>query len=98
MASPGGIIYAIGAVGTSYVKIGSTRTAVEKRLKALQIGQPFPLQTLAAVAVESDLSRIEHQVHKFLAEERRRGEWFDAPIDAVFLEKLDVHFISPSRA
>lgn len=89
----GGYIYAIGAVGTSYVKIGSTRTAVENRLKALQIGQPFPLQTLAAVAVETNLSRIEHQVHKFLAEERRRGEWFDTPMDAVSLEALVVRAV-----
>jgi DNA-binding XRE family transcriptional regulator len=84
----GGYIYAIGAVGTSYVKIGSTRTAVEKRLKTLQTGQPFPLQTLATIAVENNLRRIERQIHMFLTEKRQHGEWFDIPMDAARLEEL----------
>jgi DNA-binding transcriptional regulator YiaG len=37
--------------------------------------------------------RIEHQVHKFLAEERRRGEWFDTPMDAVSLAELVVRAV-----
>jgi hypothetical protein len=43
MPSPGGTIYAIGAVGTSWVKIGRTTGPVMKRLQTLQTGQPFPL-------------------------------------------------------
>jgi DNA-binding XRE family transcriptional regulator len=84
----GGFIYAIGAVGTTYVKIGSTRTDVHTRLKALQIGQPFPLHTVATVAVAMHLRRIEKQIHAFLAEEHQRGEWFDVAMDAEQLTAL----------
>lgn len=73
MPKLGGVIYALGAVGTSLVKIGSTRTAVEKRRKQLQTGQPFALEVLATVAVETHLARIEKQVHAFLEAERLAG-------------------------
>jgi transcriptional regulator with XRE-family HTH domain len=94
MSSPGGTIYAIGAMGTSYVKIGSTRTAVERRLKVLQTGQPFPLQVLASVPVEQDLHRIEKQVRALLEAERRRGAWFDIPMDTPTLEALIVRAVA----
>jgi DNA-binding XRE family transcriptional regulator len=93
MPKSGGTIYAIGAVGTSWVKIGSTRTAVEKRLQTLQVGLPFDLQAVAAIPVDTDLLRIEKRVHTFLADERRRGEWFDTPMDAKRLEALVVRAI-----
>ena len=88
MSKPGGYIYAIGAVGTSYVKIGRTTGPVLQRLQTLQTGQPFPLQVLASVPVETDAHRIEKQVHTFLEAERRRGEWFDVPMDMATLEAL----------
>jgi hypothetical protein len=93
MSNPGGTIYAIGAVGTSYVKIGSTRPSVERRMRALQTAQPFSLQVLATVPVEEDLHRIEKQVHAFLATEGRRGEWFNLDIDMGQLEALIVRAI-----
>jgi DNA-binding XRE family transcriptional regulator len=93
MPKPGGTIYAIGAVGTSWVKIGCTMTAVEKRRKTLQTGQPFPLHVLAAVTVAADVVRIEKRVHAFLIEEQRRGEWFDVPMDTATLEALIVRAV-----
>ena len=78
--TPGGILYAIGAPGTPYVKIGRTRTPVEKRLGSLQSGYPAPLQVFAAVAIPENLSTIEAYVHAFLHKERRRGEWFEVEI------------------
>jgi hypothetical protein len=42
MPKPGGIIYAIGAVGTPWVKIGSTRTNVEERRKLRASGPARP--------------------------------------------------------
>jgi hypothetical protein len=93
MPKPGGTIYAIGAVGTSWVKIGSTTGAVMQRLKILQTGQPFPLQVLATVPVAEGLRRIEKQVHAFLETERQRGEWFDVPIDTPALERLVVRAV-----
>jgi transcriptional regulator with XRE-family HTH domain len=80
-------------MGTSWVKIGSTRAGVAQRLKILQTGQPFPLQVLATVPVETDVQRIEHQVHAFLAEEQQRGEWFEVAMDAARLEALVVRAV-----
>jgi hypothetical protein len=92
MASQAGYIYAIGAVGTSYVKIGSARD-VEKRRKALQTGQHLRLQTVASVAVEKDLRIIEKQVQAFLTEHLQGGEWFDTPMDEERLRVLIVQAI-----
>ncbi len=49
MPKSGGTIYAIGVVGTSWVKIGRTTGPVRKRLQTLQTWQPFPLQVLASI-------------------------------------------------
>jgi DNA-binding Xre family transcriptional regulator len=88
MPSTGGTIYAIGADGASSVKIGKTAGVVTRRLAALQIGHPMPLQVLASVSVEQDLGRIEQAVHRFLDAERQRGEWFAIAIDQAQLEAL----------
>lgn len=93
MPNPGGIIYAMGAVGTTLVKIGSPKTSVEQRRQRLQTGQPFALEVLATIAVEEDLGRIEKQVHAFLEAERRRGEWFDVAMDSTHLEALVVRAV-----
>jgi transcriptional regulator with XRE-family HTH domain len=90
MSNPGGIIYAIGAVGTSWVK---TAGPVLQRLQTLQSGQPFPLQVLASIPVETDARRIEKQVDAFLEAERRRGEWFDVAMDSTHLEALVVRAV-----
>jgi len=93
MPNAGGIIYAIGAVGTSWVKIGRTAGPVLQRLQTLQSGQPFPLQVLASIPVETDARRIEKQVDAFLEAERRRGEWFDVAMDSTHLEALVVRAV-----
>ena len=84
----GGFIYAIGAVGTSYVKIGSTRTSVEHRRSVLQIGQPLPLHIIARVPVAAQVRRVESRIHAFLKADRQRGDWFDVPMDLDRLEAL----------
>lgn len=98
MAQSGGTIYAIGALGTSWVKIGCTAGAVSKRLKTLQTGQPFPLESLASIAVEADMRQIEHLVHSFLAAERQRGEWFAVEMTAERLEALVVRAVQHIQA
>jgi ribosome-binding protein aMBF1 (putative translation factor) len=82
VSNAGGTLYAIQAEGTSLVKIGFTRGSVEKRLKVLQTGQPFPLQVIATVPVESDVRHKEGLLHAFLATERRRGEWFEVALQS----------------
>ncbi len=83
-----GSIYAIGAAGSPYIKIGSTTTSVEQRLKTLQTGQPAALHIVAKHPVETDLHRIERQIHKFLAAERHHGEWFALMLDPDALSQL----------
>ena len=46
MPKPGGMIYALGTVGTSWVKIGCTTGLVEERVKILQTGRPSPCRSL----------------------------------------------------
>ena len=84
----GGFIYAIGAEGSPHVKIGHTRTAVKKRLRALQIGHPSRLHILATVPVDDHLARIEKQIHRFLADQQQQGEWFAVQVDQDQLEAL----------
>jgi DNA-binding Xre family transcriptional regulator len=76
--SKSGCVYAIGMAGSPYVKIGSTASTIEKRLKQLQTGHPHPLVPLASVCVQDHLTQVEQCVRVFLAEERERlaGEWF----------------------
>jgi transcriptional regulator with XRE-family HTH domain len=62
-------------------------------LQTLQTGQPFPLQVLASIPVETDAHQIEKQVHAFLAAERRRGEWFEIDLDTPALEQLVVRAV-----
>lgn len=77
----GGLLYAIRAEGTSLVKIGYTTGSVEKRIKAMQTGQPFPLCVIATHPIEDDVRRKEAWLHAFLNQERRSGEWFDIALD-----------------
>jgi Meiotically up-regulated gene 113/Helix-turn-helix len=98
MPKPGGTIYALGAVGTSWVKIGCTTGRVEDRVTILQTGQPFPLHVLASVPVPANVRRIEKSVHNFLVHERRRGEWFEIDIDMAKLEALIMRAITVLEA
>ena len=83
-----GYIYAIGATGSPWVKIGCTRGAVTTRLRTLQTGHPLALYVIAAVAVPAYLRRIEHHVHMLLDTVPRQGEWFDVSIEADTLATL----------
>jgi DNA-binding XRE family transcriptional regulator len=96
MRSAGGMIYAISAVGESYVKVGSTSQSVARRLRQLQTGHPYPLEMLAAVPVEQDRYVIERQVQQFLAQERGHltAEWFDGRLDEKELADLVLRAIA----
>ena len=88
MPKPGGTIYAIGMEGTALIKIGSTSGTPAQRIHQLQAGHPFAMHIVAAVSVPTDVQRIEKQVHRFLAHERRRGEWFAMTLDEDALTAL----------
>jgi DNA-binding XRE family transcriptional regulator len=55
------------------------------------------LQVLASVPVETDVQRIEKQVHAFLTQHKGQGEWFEVPIKQDTLEALIIRAVS-SRA
>src|SRR5262245_14351204 len=86
----GGFIYAIGAEGSSHVKIGSTQGSTTKRLKQLQVGHPLPLTVLATVAVDHDARQVEKALHRLLIEHRHHGEWFALAVDQDSLKALVV--------
>jgi hypothetical protein len=88
MSKHAGYIYAIQAEGTPYVKIGQTTGSVEKRLRSLQTGQPFPLTILAVVRIDIPPRVLEGQVHALLAPYRHQGEWFEMTLDAGQLEHV----------
>lgn len=61
------------------VKIGYTSN-LKKRLGDLQVGSPYPLVYLAAVAYDSEelASEKEKHYHKMFNRHHIRGEWFKA--------------------
>jgi DNA-binding XRE family transcriptional regulator len=89
-----GAIYAIGTSESRWVKIGSTKHSTPGRLKQLQTGNPLHLCVVASVAVDGDVRRIEHHVHRLLRGTPHRGEWFDTPLDQPRLESLVLQAIA----
>ena len=86
--SEGGFIYAITAVGTKYVKIGSAMRSIERRMKLLQTGIPFQLELAVWIAVKEDLLRVEKALHRTLAPAHFRGEWFELELNTLDLKRL----------
>jgi hypothetical protein len=84
----GGIIYAIGVVGTRHVHIGLTRGTVEDRVRALQAARPAPLTILAVVRVGKHLDRLTKHVQASLASHRLHGAWFEVHVDPQRLADL----------
>ena len=72
-------VYAIEANGR--IKIGKSHS-VEKRLKALQSANPDKLFILKreVCPTHQDALNREQQLHKYFAQYRVRGEWFDGCI------------------
>lgn len=86
--SDAGFIYALGAKDMPYVKIGSTITSVEARMRVLQTGHPVTFYVIAMVHVTQSVRRVEKRIHRLLKASRCRGEWFSVDIDQRLLEEL----------
>lgn len=74
------------------VKIGRAKV-IEKRRKALQTGNPRKLLLLGWIRTEDDDDvRLEKRLHKYFAEHRGSGEWFDLePADVLqILERFGI--------
>lgn len=67
-----GYLYLIGRPDLSLVKVGRTRDPAH-RFKALQTGCP---DALTIIYAGRDLGMHERTLHRFLREDRVRGEWF----------------------
>jgi hypothetical protein len=67
------MIYFIQQADSQYVKIGYTAHGLNKRLAALQIGNPHKLKALAAFSGSKADEAIYHNLYKHRAV---RGEWF----------------------
>lgn len=68
-------VYVIHATGTNRIKLGFS-TKPKERLAQLQTGSPFPLQMLACWP--GSRAR-ENRLHRYMAQFRQVGEWFEAP-------------------
>lgn len=68
------MIYFIYAEQVERVKIGFTRTSVEKRLSELQCGSPVPLTLLAIIG---GTVKHEQELHRLFKRFHVRGEWFE---------------------
>lgn len=81
----GSHVYMIGSPGGNVVKLGTT-TQLAKRLRALQLSSPTPLELLWSAPGDRD---SETELHQHFAHLRMHGEWFDFgngdPVSAVRL-------------
>lgn len=68
-------VYVIHATGTNRIKLGFS-TKPKERLAQLQTGSPFPLQMLACWP--GSRAR-ENRLHRYMAQFRQVGEWFEVP-------------------
>jgi hypothetical protein len=68
-----GLIYYIACAETKRLKIGFTRGAVEKRLRALQTGSAGQLVIAAVHPGDPDDERF---LHHYFRSQRLHGEWF----------------------
>ena len=93
MPNTGGLLYAIGTEGTSWVKIGYTRGDVDTRLKALQTGHPQPLYVVGTVQIKTNVRQVEQHIHASLASVKQRGEWFELPMNAAMFKAMVWHII-----
>lgn len=69
----GSVVYFVQGDSDSPIKIGITRGSMERRLKALQTGNP---EVLSVLATAPGWSVTEAEIHEHFAGARVWGEWF----------------------
>jgi hypothetical protein len=79
---PAGYVYMLQYGDSTTVKIGSTRSPVDKRRAALQVGCPETLQVFLVWATSAP-KRLEKHIKAHCAAYRIRGEWFALPDQVV---------------
>lgn len=82
------MIYAIEAIGTGFIKFGRAKS-VSKRLRELEVGSPFELGIVAAANWPDG---AETAIHRYLAKNLERGEWFiDTQLTRQVMEWMNHH-------
>lgn len=79
-----GAVYVIGNAANSLLKIGHADN-LKHRFSGLSVGSPVDLELHHFVYFVGSIvaKSVEQQVHKALADYRRRGEWFDVDLATV---------------
>ena len=87
------MIYAVKAIGTSFIKFGYTSKDPKYRLSELQIGSPFHLELVAVCRGDQ---KAETWIHwrLFRAKAHHRGEWFNDCEEArIIIEEMKAEAI-----
>jgi hypothetical protein len=99
LPAPGqvGVVYVIGELGSSIVKIGTTENT-RSRLRQIQTGHPHKLHVRWSFGGSVEL---EDYLHRRFTELRLEGEWFDfrdADPVAEVDKATDAYYLAPSDA
>ena len=80
-----GSVYLVRNDRNGMIKIGRSLD-VQKRIKALQTSNPFPLTLILTIST-NDSSQVESNLHQIFHHKRINGEWFN-------LSNQDINFVS----
>jgi len=75
-------VYFIISGANNKIKIGLTRCLL-KRVRELQTGNPQQLEIIGYIETD-DMYKLERIFHKYLADSRISGEWFDLSVGDVY--------------
>jgi hypothetical protein len=85
-------LYVLQAKGTDLFKIGITESTPDKRIKEIQTGCPYKIET--RVAFEVSTARDEEKYwHTKFKENRLNGEWFR--LEKAQLREIQAHYKKP---
>lgn len=79
-----------------YTKIGRTTGPIGERIKAMAVGNPYPIELLFGIGIPyaSDKARsLEELFHNFFAAKRVRGEWFNLDENDLFVIDNTIDYI-----
>ena len=84
-------VYFMQGVGTSYYKIGWTKSNIKKRLDNVQICCPFDVEY--CMLIESvNPKALEKRLHFRFSARRMRGEWFN--LEGININSLFWHYMN----
>ena len=77
-------------------KIGFTKNSIQKRIEALQTGNPYQIKELYSYQTKYD-QKLEKSIHRFYSHCKLKGEWFKFDLKEVtnfiaICEKLEQNF------